>query len=237
MAAVSTMILRSMRLTGEKGRGATLDTNEQTELLAEFNTFLDACSNERLLAYTLKEDSFALSASTLSYTIGPGGVVNTTRPTRIVDPCYVRDASGFDTPVKVVNKDAYDSIVDKDAGYTVPTVVFYDQGYSATSTGTLYVYPNPGAGLTMKINSWQQIGTVSTLSVNLSLPPGYQLFLESNFAVHTATGITPISPELAKMARDSKAWVKSINSPEVIAPLDYGVSQGSGQGRARIFTG
>ena len=36
MAFVSTMILRSMRLTGEKGRCATLDTNEQTEFLAEF---------------------------------------------------------------------------------------------------------------------------------------------------------------------------------------------------------
>ncbi len=36
MAIVSTMILRSMRMIGEKPRGATLDTNEQTETLAEF---------------------------------------------------------------------------------------------------------------------------------------------------------------------------------------------------------
>ena len=51
MAAVSTLILRSMRMIGEKERGATLDVNEQVECLAELNTFMDACATERLLCY------------------------------------------------------------------------------------------------------------------------------------------------------------------------------------------
>ena len=61
MAVVSTMILRSQRLINEKGRGATLDTNEQTETLAEFNTFLDTLPTERLYAYTVEQASVAMS--------------------------------------------------------------------------------------------------------------------------------------------------------------------------------
>ena len=50
MAFVSSLILRSMRMIGEKARGATLDSAEQTECLAEFNSFVDSLANERLLA-------------------------------------------------------------------------------------------------------------------------------------------------------------------------------------------
>ncbi len=234
MAVVSTMILRSMRMTGEKSRGATLDANEQTECLAEFNTFLEACSNERLLCYQVQQDSLALTASTNSYTIGTNGVFAVTRPVRIVDPCFVRDAAGLDTPVQILNAEAYGRVVQKSAGYTSPTYLFYDGGFSATSTGTIFLYPSPSGSLTLYINSWKQLGTVSTLSQNLSLPPGYQLFLESNFAIHLAAGMTPISAEVAKIAKDSKAAIKGVNVPDVVSRVESGVLT---QYRGSIFTG
>ena len=232
MAAVSTLILRSMRMIGEKERGATLDANEQVECLAELNTFMDACATERLLCYQITEDTLALTTSTNSYTIGSGGAFNVTRPTKVVDPCFVRDASGFDTPVQIINAAAYGRIVDKDAGYTVPTVLFYDTGYSATSTGTLYLYPAPSANLTLHINSWKQIGTFANLSTTVLLPPGYQLFIESNFAVHLAAGMIPVTPETAKIARDSKAAIRSLNIPDTVMRSDVVATV-----RGNIFTG
>ena len=229
------MILRSMRLIGEKSRGATLDSNEQAECLVEFNTFLDSLPNERLLCYTVQQDSLALTASTSTYSIGSGGAFNVTRPVKIVDPCFVRDASGYDTPVKLIGPDAYGKITAKGAGFTVPTNLYYDAGFSATSTGTLFLYPSPSASLTLFINSWKTIGTVSTLSQNLALPPGWQLFIESNFAIHLAAGLTPISPELAKMARDSKAAIKGVNAPDLTLRLDAGTAMGGRGGN--ILTG
>ena len=233
MAIVSTMILRSMRLIGEKARGATLDTAEQTETLAEFNTFLDSLATERLYAIALQEDSVALGTSTSTVTVGPGATLNTERPVKIVDPCYVRDSSGFDTPLTILgDKASYGAIVDKDAGYTAPTHIFYDSGFSATSTGTLFLYPASAAGYTLFINSWAQLGTVSTLSVNLALPPGYQLFLESNFAIHLAAGLVPVPAETAKLARESKAAIKGANLPEPVMRSDLYRSRGG-----NIFTG
>lgn len=233
MAIVSTMILRSMRLIGEKARGATLDTSEQTETLAEFNTFLDSLPNERLYAYTVEQASVAMSVSTSTYTIGPGGNINVTpRPVKLVDPCFVRDSSGFDTPVKLINVESYGGIVDKDAGYTVPTYAYYDTGFSATSTGTISVYPVPSGSLTLFVNFWRTLGRVANLSTDLALPPGYQLFLESNFAIHLAAGLTPVPAETAKMARESKASIKGANLPEPVMRLDMYRSRGG-----NIFTG
>ena len=59
MAFVSSLILRSMRMIGEKTRGEALTADEQVETLAEFNSFLDTCELERLLCYTLQENAFA----------------------------------------------------------------------------------------------------------------------------------------------------------------------------------
>ena len=87
----------------------------------------------------------------------------------------------------------------------------------------------------MFVNSWKQIGTVSSLSVNLALPPGYQLFLESNFAVHLAAGQTPVPAETLKIARDSKAAIKMANEPPVAASM-IEVAYIHGR-RGNIFTG
>ena len=237
MAVVSTMILRSLRLIGEKARGGTLDSNEQVECLAEFNTFLDSMQTERLLCYTQQQDSLALTSSTNSYTIGTNGVFAVARPEKIVDPCFVRDASNFDTQVKVIGADAYGKLVAKGAGYTVPTHLFYDGGFSATSTATIFLYPSPSASLTLYINSWKTLGSVSTVSQDLALPPGYRLFLEYNYAIHAAGGLTSVSPEVAKIARDSKAFVKGANTPDVVMRLDAGALQSHAGGRIGILTG
>src|SRR3972149_11634107 len=107
MASVSTMILRSLRMTGEKIRGGTLNSNEQIECLAELNSMLDSWSNENLLIHSLSQTSFALTASQGTYTIGSGGDFNMTRPTRIVDPCFVRDTDDSDTPLKLIDMATY----------------------------------------------------------------------------------------------------------------------------------
>jgi hypothetical protein len=233
VAVVSSMILRSMRMIGEKARGGTLDSNEQTECLAEFQTFLDYLATERLLCYQITQDSVALSASTSTLTIGANGTFAVARPVKLVDPCFIRDSSGFDTPLDIVNIETYGRLVDKDAGFTVPTKISYDSGFSATSTGTIRLFPSPSAGLTLFINSWKQLVSVSTVSHNVALPPGYQLFLESNFAIHLAAGLTEIPAATVKIARDSKAAIRGVNLPEPVMRLDSALTTRRGS----ILTG
>jgi hypothetical protein len=227
MAAVSTLVLRSMRMIGEKQRGDTLDSNEQVECLDEFNTFLEALNNEKLVAYSVTQDSHLLTVSTASYTIGPGATIDTARPTKIVDPCWVRDGSAYDYPVKIIPLETYGLLTDKSSGAAIPTHLYYDKGYSATSTGTITLYPPPSAGLTLYLHSWKQMQSVSTMSETVMFPSGYRLMFESNFAIHLAAGFTAVSEEVKKLARESKAAVKAINLPDMVMRLEKGSRTGT----------
>mgnify|MGYP001610766224 CR=1 FL=1 len=105
----------------------------------------------------------------------------------------------------------------------------------ATSTGTLHFAPVPTEANTVYLNSWKQLTTVSHLSTNVLMPPGYQRMLESNFALEVSPGLIDPPAMLVKIARDSKAALKGINAPVVISRMDSGVIRG--QSRGNIFSG
>ena len=222
----STMILSSLRMIGEKPPGGTLTSAEQTDYLYDLNAAMESWSLDRTLIYQLLQESLALTTGDGTYTIGSSGDFNTTRPTKIVDPCFIRDSSGNDHPVTIINAEAYGLIVDKDAGNAIPDRLFYDSAY-VSGLGTIHLYPEPSASLTLYINSWKQLQQFSLISTALAMPPGYQLAIESNFAVMKAAGSgARISESLAKTARDSMARVRSVNLPTGILRMPAGVARG-----------
>jgi hypothetical protein len=233
MAAVSTMVISSLISIGEKSIGGTLSASEGTHYLGKFNSFLESLSQERLMIYQVTTDSFALSPNTSTYTIGTGGTVNTTRPDRI-ENAYLRDSSNFDHPIKVVDQATYWGIGNKAQTAEWPDVVYYDHGFSATSTGTLHFAPVPTQANTVFLNSWKQLGNVAALSTNVLLPPGYQRMLESNFALEVSPGLIDPPAMLVKIARDSKSALKGINLPDAISRLDSGIV---GHDHRNIFNG
>ena len=220
MPVASTMILRSLRLLGEKTRGGTLTANEQTECLAEVNSMLDSWSNENLLIHTLSQTSFALTDSQGTYTIGSGGDFNMTRPSRIVDPCFVRDTDDSDTPLKLIDMATYGRFVLKTTDGTYPGYLAYDYSFSITSTARVLLYPEPQSGLTLFINTLQPFTQFSTMTHPISLPPGYQRAIEYNYAVEAAGGFTNVDPDVARIARQSKAAIKVTNTRTPYLRLD-----------------
>ena len=223
MASASSMIFRSLVMGGEKSLDGSLTSAEQTHYLAALNSMLDSWSLERLLVPQLLQESFSLTNNTVSYTIGSGGDFNTTRPTKIVDPCFIRDSSNLDSSVEILSAESYGKIVQKSSGKTYPQYLYYDQGFSSTSTATLKVYPAPSSGLTLFINSWKQLQNFANISTVALLAPGYQLAIESNFTIHAMAGFRPISAEVKEIARTSKAAVKGINLPSSFMRLDAGI--------------
>ena len=220
MATASSMIFRALQMTGEKTRGGSLTATEKTECLDALNSMMESWSLERLLIYQLLQESFALTTSDGSYTIGSGADFNTTRPVKIVDPCFIRDADNFDTELQIIDADTYGKIAGKTSGNSYPEYLFYDGGYSTTSTATIKLYPEPSASLTLFINSLKQLQTFSTISVTVMLPPGYQRAIESNLAIELAAGVVSVPPEVIKIARESKAVIKGINLPTGVLSID-----------------
>ena len=237
MATASGMILRSLRLRGEKTIDGTLSTAEQTAYLADLNTMLESWALERLMVPNLFQESFPLTSSTGSYTIGPGGDFNTARPNKIVAPCFIRDSDNADLPVEIINAQAYGSIAEKTIDGSYPRYLFCDYA-SVSGLATIYLYPEPSSGLTLYINSWKQLQNFPLISTVVSLPPGYQRAIEFNLAIETAGGYMSVMPEVAKIAKESKAALKSLNQPDTIMQLDAGALLGRGHvPGANIFTG
>ncbi len=235
MPSISTMILNSLVMTGEKSLDiSTFTQNETSYHLSRLNSMMDSWANERLLVPYLSQTSFPLTVSTVSYSIGVGGAFNMVRPTKIVDPCFIRDTQNVDSELEIINMETYGRIVQKSTGGSYPAYLAYDQQYSATSTATVYVWPGPTAALTLFINTLQPLQSFSTVTVTLQLPPGYQDAIEANYAVRSAIGVIPVSPDLKDLARTTKAAIKTQNIIAPISRLDYGVSQSMG---SNIITG
>lgn len=223
------MITSGLRKIGEYSTGETLGSDVTADGLAVMNTMLEGWSLERLMCYQVTEESFSLSASVGQYTIGAGAALSTTaRPTKIVDPCFIRDSAGLDSPLRIIDATAYGRIVQKTVDGSYPAYLYYDQGYDSSGFGTISLYPEPQANLTLFINSWKQLQNLSTLTTDLAMPAGYRRAIEFNFAIEFATEFgRSVSPEIAKVAKESKAAIKSLNAPSVFMRLDYGVGPGT----------
>mgnify|MGYP001576475601 CR=1 FL=1 len=229
----STMILNSLVMLGEKIVGGTLSTAEQTYYLARLNAMLDSWGLERLMCYQIVQESLALTTSTGSYQIGPSSLVwNTAMPTKIVDPCFIRNSDNDDWPLEIIDAVTYGSIIRKTQDGTYPEFLFYERG---PVMGTIYLWPEPSASLTLFINSWKQLGQFQEITTTVLLPLGYQRAIESNFAIEISPGFADPSAAVVKIARDSKAAIKGVNAPAGVLTLDAGVS---GRGRpANILIG
>ena len=152
-----------------------------------------------------------MTNGTRSYTIGPGGTFNTTRPISITS-AFIRDTGNIDYPVDLINEASYDNIRLKGSGNTYPSMLFYDQAFVA-GLATIRLYPVPSSGLTLHISSLRQLTQFATIGEAVVLPPGYQRAIESNFAIEAAAGYIQVSAELAKIAKESKIAIKNVNAP------------------------
>lgn len=229
MATASSMIINSLISLGDKIIGDTLTSAEQTHYLAKLNTFLESCSIERLLVYQIVEEAFTLVIGSNAYTIGSGGNFNTTRPTKLEDTCFIDYLSTL-YPVEVLSERNFTAL--QTTGLSgMPRNLYYN--VAAPLSTVIFDYL-PDVAYSFHLKSWKQLQNFAAIGDTVSLPFGYQRFIESNFAIEISPGFISASPELVKVARESKAAVSSLNNPDSVLRLDLGVA---GRHRWNIMTG
>ena len=211
MATASSMIIRGLQMIGEKPVGGTLTTDEQTAYLSVLNGMLESWSLESLMCYQELQESFALTVGVGTYTIGVGGAFNTARPNEVVS-AFSRDAANYDFEMKIIQDREWNSISLKNSGNTYPNFLNYSTRYAA-GLATINLFPYPIAGLTLYLSSLKALTNFATIGEVVSLPPGYQRAIESNFAIEAAAGFIPVSNETAKIAKESKSAIKNLNAP------------------------
>lgn len=229
MATASSMIVRALNMLGEKTIGGSLTSAEQTAYLAVLNTMLESWSIERLLVYQIVEEAFTLVIGSSAYTIGSGGNFNTTRPTKLEDTCLINYLRHI-YQVNVLNERNFSAL--QTVGLSgMPKNLYFD---ITVPLATIYFDYSPDVAYDFHLKSWKQLQSFSAISDTVALPLGYQRAIESNLAIELAPGLTTISAETARIAKESKAAIRTLNAPESVLRLDLGVA---GRKRFDIMTG
>lgn len=219
MSAVQNILDRAGRLLSVVNSGESLTTTESSDALTALNAMLDSWRNDRLMCYAIRDESITLSASTQTYTVGPGGALNTTRPVRI-EMAYVVDANGISYGVDILDEEQWASLVNKTQTGTYPARIWFQP---TMSTATIYVHPIPTTTSTLHILDYTPVLAFSTVNDTVTLPPGWEEALTSNLALVLAPEYQVQPSQLVvSMAQSSKAAIKRVNARPIKALTELG---------------
>lgn len=224
------MIRRARRLNRSLGAGEIMAAEQAAWGLEALNAMMDAWSIQRLFVYQITEDSHTMVAGTASYTIGSGGVINTTRPERIEPSSYVR-LSGTDYHLEPIDEYQYNSMAVKTTPGR-PSSVYLQR---AAPLATLFFYPVPDAAYTLKLRSWKKLQSFAALTDLLALPAGYEDAIIYSLSERLAPedGLEPSQTVMRIAATNRKALIPN-NAPRKIMSND--VMRALGQGGYDVLT-
>jgi hypothetical protein len=203
-------VATALRLIGALAPGESAEASEAADGLASLNRMLGSWSNENLLVYSRVRETFTLTSSVASYTLGTGGTLNTTRPVSI-ERAFLRDASSA-TPIEyeihIASLEEWQSTTAKDVN-GIPSVLYADGAYPLMG---INLYPRPSQAYSLGLWSLKELTAISTLDTVVSMPAGYEEALIYNLAIRLAPEYGKTTPaEVVKIATDAKANVKRTN--------------------------
>ena len=215
MSTALELINSSLRLATVLASGETATADEAADGLKSLNDILENWSLENLTVWQGDNEQYSLTPGTSSYTIGPGGTFNATRPIRI-GLSFIR-INGADFPIEQWSLDEYNSVAVKNIG-GIPERFVYLNEYPL---GQIILYPVPATASTLFLNTDRVLTFPVTLATQLAFPPGYEKALRYTLATNLAPeyGVA-VSPAVASIAVSSKADIKRANKKRVVAAYD-----------------
>lgn len=195
---------------GQGQRASAADTNNA---YARLQMMMAQWNRKRWLTYCLV-DLPLVSTGAQSYTIGPGGDFDTTRPDRLEDGCFVRQlntSQPVDYPLSLIqSREAYSRIVMKEMG-NFAWSIFYDSQFP---TGTLYPWPVPAAGTyELHVLVKQPLNPFTSISQTILLPPEYEAAILYNLQVRLRAAYRlPPDPVIIALAKDALNLIRGANA-------------------------
>ncbi len=202
MTTTLAIIKAAMRKCGAIVMGQDPTAGEAQDCLFALNSMIASWSNDSLIVYARTLEGFSLSGGVASYTIGPSGVFNTTRPVRIIS-AYIRSGS-LDYSLSVETEESYDATSLKSIG-DIPECLVYTP---SIPLGLITLYGTPTAADTLYIRTEKPF-TSLTLNQDLEFPPGWERALVFNLVSEIASEYgQSVPPEVYEVAKESKAEIR-----------------------------
>lgn len=214
---VRDLIKSSLRIIGAIASGETPSADESADALSTLNGILGSWSNQSLLIPSKAREVFALTAGVQTYTMGPLGTFNTTRPIKILSAAIIPAGQDFETVVDVLTQQQWAQITNKNLSGN-PSAVYPEGTYPLE---TINAYPKPSATDQLVIYSMKPLTAFASLNDEITLPAGYDRALKYNLAIELAAEYgKQLTGEVLGIASASKAEIEALNSEPVYLTSD-----------------
>lgn len=224
------LINRACDLFGYKDPSESLSAGDQANFLAVLNDMVDSWNTQRLFIVAVSD--VVQSASGLPITIGSGGDINVTRPTRMEQGAYTR-TDGVDSPFRWVERTEYDAIGNKsEAG--VPQIGYYEP---AMPLGKIHLWPYPASAIELHLPVQTQLTAFAdAATTDYTFAPGYVKAMAYSLAEELAGGKRELPLSVQRIAATSRKAIRRTNvaiQPQQIegcGTVSYSLGGGGGGG-------
>ena len=230
---VSKIIILALKDAGVLGNGQTpSDDDTQTA----FDTLMHMIALWRtndLEVYCHRNISVPMTASQ-TYTIGPGGDVDTERPVAVEQAIYIDSPNTTSYPLSLIpTLEDWQRISVKQLNGNIPDAIHYETTFPL---GTLYVWPQPSGGqieLTVK----QPFPLYESVGDDLKLPPEYFAPLRFNLAKWICASFgSPLRPDISQLAASTLRQLKRVNTRIRQLQMPARLPLGSWPDRFNVYT-
>lgn len=223
------LITSSLVMTGALAQGETPNNNDAQDAFVRLNRMVSGWANQRLTIFVTQRNVYSLVANQGTYTIGPSGNFNQSRPIWISYAGLILTTPSPDVEIPLTIytiKDYWLNAV-KDLTSTLPTALYYNPTFPSSGVtvgmGQIIFWPIPTEVNQVALYTPIQLAEFAALSTDYSLPPGYEDALEYNLAVRliqAGMGLRANLADIHPMARETLSIVKRANITPVTASID-----------------
>lgn len=207
----------SLTAIGQLGQGRSMSPEQAEQCLRVGNRMLGKWSTQRLYLYNVFTRTYALSAGTQDYTIGPGGTLGdpaATRPVLIESAQLTLPGSAQSNPISIYDKPKWDAISDKGAQSSalgLPSGVWPEYTYP---TIALHFWPIPSNAAGLSLGVWDQLQQFADIYEEIALPPGYEEAIMWNLALEMCPfyDMPANYSTIQQMAGEGRLAIQKINA-------------------------
>lgn len=233
VTSAADIVRLALKDSGVLGIGQAASAEDTNDTFDTLNMMIAGWSIKRWLVFHLLDKSI-VSTGAISYTVGPGGDIDTgssQRPDRLEDGNFYRQLitssspNEIDYPLRLLqSREDYSRIALKQLS-TVPQYIFYDP---AMPLGVIYPWPVPSATrYEVHISIKDQLQQFVNLADTIVLPNQYYAALRYNLgATLRPLYQMPPDPTLSVLAKTSLNIIKNSNAaiPRLRLPIRFGGS-------------
>lgn len=207
MTTVRAFIESSYRIIQEVGEGMPMSAQQGKDGLEVLIDLLDNLSLDPSFINTVSVESFTLTGSKASYTIGSGGDFDTSAPVAI-EKAIIKENDLVISDLDVIGTGEYAASQDTATG--IPSSLWYNKTQPLATISLVCV---PSQAYTLQLFSKKPITTYSNLSDTLSFAHGYKMPLRFLLARVMAPEFgKSLTSDAEKIARRAIRFIKSANS-------------------------